>query len=80
MDETMVEVGKAKEGLNVLDFPWFRPVVDCLDLLRSHGKPLRREAEAKIFDRGGMELTLFRFGIESMFMEMLEDFLDMLIV
>src|SRR5437899_3126766 len=72
-----VEVGKAKEGLDVLDFPWFRPVTDCLDLFRSHGEPLRREVEAEVFDGGGMELTLFRFSIELVFVEASEDFFDM---
>src|SRR5207245_2304131 len=73
----MVEVGKAKEGLDVLDFPWFRPVADCLYLFQSHGECLRREAEAEVFDGGGMELTLFRFSIELVFAEASEDFLDM---
>src|SRR5207245_9603749 len=80
VDETTVKVGKAKEGLHVLDFPWFRPVADCLDLFRSHGEPLRREAEAEVFDGGGMELTLFRFSIELVFTEVSEDFLDMSLV
>src|SRR5438445_13597573 len=76
----MVEVGKSEEGLDVFDFPRLRPVTDCLDLFRSHGEPLRREAEAEVFDRGGMELTLFRFSIELLFAEASEDFLDMSLV
>src|SRR5437899_6146777 len=72
----MVEVGKSEEGLDVFDFLRLRPVVDCLDLFRSHGEPLRREAEAEIFDRGGMELTLFRFSVELVFAEASEDFFD----
>ena len=63
--------------MDVLDFLRLRPVTDCLDLFQSHGEPLRREVEAKVFDRGGMELTLFRFSIELVFAEASEDFFDM---
>src|SRR5437899_2118455 len=76
----MVEVGKSEEGLDVFDFLRLRPVMDCLDLFQSHGEPLRREAEAEVFDGGGMELTLFRFSIELVFAEASEDFLDMSLV
>src|SRR5882724_60183 len=30
IDEMMVEVGKAKEGLNVLDFSWYWPILNDL--------------------------------------------------
>src|SRR5437899_8149135 len=76
----MVEVGKSEEGLDVFDFLRLRPVMDCLDLFQSHGEPLRREAEAEVFDGGGMELTLFRFSIELVFAEASEDFLAMFFV
>jgi hypothetical protein len=36
VDESMVEIGEAEEGLDVFDFPWLRPVTDGLDLVGSH--------------------------------------------
>ena len=39
LDEPAVEIGKAKEGLNVLDFPWFRPIKNCLDFVMGHREP-----------------------------------------
>ena len=37
-NETTVEVGKTEEGLNILDFPRFGPILDNLDLVRGHGE------------------------------------------
>jgi len=42
MNEVMVEVGKSKERLDVLDFVGFWPVLNSLDLLRRHGEALQR--------------------------------------
>ena len=39
LNEPAIEVGEAKEGLNVLNFPWFRPVKNCLDFVLGHGEP-----------------------------------------
>ena len=36
MDELVIEISKAKEGLNVLHFAWFRPILDCLDFCGVH--------------------------------------------
>ena len=33
VNEAMVEVGKAKERLSILDFPWYRPILDDLDFV-----------------------------------------------
>src|SRR5882724_11161137 len=35
--EMMVEIGKAEERLNVLDFSWCRPILDELDFVQGHG-------------------------------------------
>jgi len=39
INEVMVEVGKAKERLNILDFLWYWPILDDLDFVGSHGEP-----------------------------------------
>ena len=41
INETTVEIGKAEEGLNVLDFSWNWPILDNLDFVRGHGEALR---------------------------------------
>src|SRR5882724_9410589 len=33
INEVMVEVGKAEERLNILDFPWYWPILDDLDFV-----------------------------------------------
>src|SRR5882724_3290933 len=38
VNETTVEIGKAKEGLNVLDFSWYWPILDNLDFVWGHGE------------------------------------------
>src|SRR5882724_5976884 len=40
VDETMVEVGKAEERLNILDFSWCWPILDNLDFVWGHGEAL----------------------------------------
>src|SRR5882724_10607905 len=41
IDEMTVEIGKAKEGLNVLDFSWCWPILDNLDFVWGHGEAFR---------------------------------------
>jgi len=38
VNETMIEIGKTKEGLNVLDFSWYWPILDNLDFVWGHGE------------------------------------------
>ena len=35
-DESPIEVSKPEEGLNILDFAWFGPFLDGLDLVVGH--------------------------------------------
>jgi len=38
INETTVEIGKAEEGLNVLDISWYWPILDNLDFVWGHGE------------------------------------------
>jgi len=38
MYEATLEVGKAEERLNILDFPWYGPILDDLDFVWGHGE------------------------------------------
>jgi len=37
----MVEVGKAEERLNILDFSWYWPILDDLNFVQGHGEAFR---------------------------------------
>ena len=39
-NEVAVEIGEAKEGLDILYLPWLRPVLDNLNLCLVHGESL----------------------------------------
>ena len=41
LNETMVEIGKAEEGLNVLDFSWCWPILNDLNFVWGHGEAFR---------------------------------------
>ena len=80
VDESMVKVRKSKEGLNVLNFPWFRPIGDGLNFLCGHGESIRRETETEVLGGGGMELTFLWLGEEFVFAEVSEDFADVFLM
>ena len=61
----MVEVGKTEEGLEILDFPWFQPVLNDLDFVWGHGETFQGQHVFKIFERSGMELTFVCIGKKS---------------
>src|SRR5882724_8487012 len=41
INEAMVEVCKAEERLNILDFLWYWPILDDLDFVWGHGEAFR---------------------------------------
>ena len=41
VNEATVEVGKAEEGLDILDFSWYWPILDDLDFVWGHGEAFR---------------------------------------
>ena len=41
INETTVEIGKAEEGLNVLDFSWNWPILDDLNFIQGPGEAFR---------------------------------------
>ena len=61
----------------VLDFLWFRPILDCLNLGGVHLKTIFGEDEAKIFNSVDGEVAFVGTAIKTMLMEMLEYFADM---
>jgi hypothetical protein len=60
MDESSIEVGKPKERLNIFHFVGYRPLLDGLDLVRSHGKAVRRKDISKILHGVTMPFTFTR--------------------
>ena len=80
VDESMVEVCKSKEGLNVLNFPRFWPIGNGLNFLHRHGESVGRETETEVLGGGGMELTFLWLGEEIVLSEASEDFADVFLM
>jgi hypothetical protein len=80
MNEPAVEIGEAKEGLNVLDFPRFGPIEDSLDFVTGHGEPGGREDVSEVLDGLRVPFALLRLEVKSVRAEAAEDFTDMLAV
>src|SRR5438309_11034083 len=77
-NETSIEIGEAKKGLDILDFPWLRPILYNLNLCLVHGESLEEQNVSEVFHSLGVELTLVSAGIQAIFSESLEHFLNVL--
>src|SRR5467141_3038742 len=77
VNETMVEIGETKEGLKILDFPRFGPILDNLDLIWGHSEAFGRQHVSEVFAGSDMELTFVCTGKKSVSTESLEYFLNM---
>src|SRR5467141_3076636 len=76
-NETTVEVGETEEGLNILDFPRFGPILDNLDLVRGHGEAFGRQHVSEVFAGSDVELAFVCTGKKSVSMELSEYFPNM---
>src|SRR6266481_4820335 len=65
VNEAMVKIGESKEGLNILDFPWFRPILNNLNFVRSHCESFGRQHISKVFAGSDVELTFVCAGKKS---------------
>ena len=54
----MIEIGKAKEGVYILDFHWYRPLFDAFDLDRVHFNGVLSDDHSQILHFGEVEMTL----------------------
>ena len=68
-----VEVGKAKERPNVLDFFRGGPAGDTIQLYRVHGKLTRFDDHPEVFHFSGGKATFLQFEMEVQFHHALED-------
>jgi hypothetical protein len=80
IDEPAVEVGKAKEGLNVFDFPRFRPIEDGLHFVFGHAESVGGENVSEVFHTVPVEFAFPSIGVQAMLLESAEDFFDVLFV
>ena len=55
--EMMVKVGETEEGLNILDFLGFQPILDNLDLVQGLGEAFRGQHVSKVFTGSDVELA-----------------------
>ncbi|KIN95566.1 hypothetical protein M404DRAFT_165501 [Pisolithus tinctorius Marx 270] len=65
VNESSVEVCKAKERLDVSHLPQLRPVMDCLNLLSGHGETGGRKNITEVLDRVRVKLALLQLGIKA---------------
>src|SRR5882672_7685650 len=77
VNEMTVEIGETEEGLNILDFLRFRPILDNLDLVWGHGEAFRRQHVSEVFAASDVELTFVCIGKESISVELSEYFPNM---
>ena len=76
----MIEVGKTEEGLNVLDFMWFRPILHNLDFIGDHSQAVWREHVSKVFAGSDVEFAFICTGEKAVSAESVEYFLDVSIM
>ena len=72
MNEVTVEVGEAEERLNILDFPWYRPILDDLNFVQGHGEAFGRWHVSKVFAGSDMEFAFVCTGKKSISAESVE--------
>src|SRR5882672_8427032 len=77
INETMIKVGETEEGLNVLDFLGFRPILDYLDFVLGHGEAFGRQHVSEVFAGSDVELAFVCMGKKSISTESSEYFLNM---
>jgi hypothetical protein len=83
IDELVVEIGKAKEGLYVFDFAWFWPIKDifiCLHFVFSHVESVRGENVSEVFHTVSVKFAFPGVGVQAMVPESAEDFFNVLFV
>src|SRR5438128_11032972 len=66
VNEAMIEVGEAQEGLDILYPSGLRPVADGLYFVLGHHQSRGCETVPKVLHGFRMELTFFGFGIQAM--------------
>ena len=76
-NESSVEVCKTQEGLKVLDFSGFRPILNGLNFSGEHGETIFGKNVAEVFNCISGEMTFVGAGIKFVLSESLEYFMDM---
>src|SRR5882672_1190309 len=80
VNETTVKVGEIEEGLNVLDFSRFRPILNYLDFVLGHGEAFGRQHVSEVFTGSDMEFAFVCTGKKSISTEFAKYFSDMSLV
>ena len=80
MNESPVEIGKAKERLYVFNLPRFRPLLDNLNFLVGHCQAEVRQDISEEFNGVLVPFAFIHFGIETVFPQASEQFADVFLV
>ena len=62
--------------MKVLDFAWFRPILDDLDFVRGHSQAVGREHVSEVFAGSDMKFPFICTGEKAISMESVEYFQD----
>ena len=73
----MVEIGKAEEWLNILDFLWNWPILDDLNFVWGHGEAFSWQHISEVFAVSDVELAFVCMGKRSVSVEPAEYFPNM---
>jgi hypothetical protein len=76
VNEPSIEVGEAQEGLDVADFPWFRPILNAIYFGGVHREAVGRKDETKVLDTFRVELAFVGASVQSMLSEATQDLAD----
>ena len=80
MNELPIEVGEAKEGLNIFDLLRFQPLLDNIDFLVSHCQAEVHQDISKELNGILVPFTFICFGVEIVFPKASEQFMDVFLV
>ena len=80
MNESPIEVGEAKEGLNVFNLPRFWPLLDNLDFFIGHCQTEVHQDISTELNGISVPFAFVCFGIETVFLKASEQFTDVFLV
>ena len=80
MNELPIEVGEAKEGLNVFDLLRLWPLLDDLDILIRHCQAEVPQDVSEELNGILVPFTFIRFGVKTVFPKASEQFMDVFLV
>jgi len=80
VNETMVEVGKSEERLNISNFPRFRPILNNLNFVGSHHKAFGRQHVSEVLAGSDVKFAFVCMGEKIISAKTAENFRNVLLM